>query len=186
MINNRLAEFWHGADYNPDQWLDRPDVLKADIEYMKKAKCNVMSIGIFSWSTLEPEEGVYNFEWLDGIIDSLYENGIYTILFMSPIFPYITEWKEIIEISKEYVDEYWFENLNLRGSYKKEILDYIKENYNELYSKYLDIYVTKNNNYWTKLADEINNYCEKNKIKYVNYFYHKELVEKKKEGIKNG
>ena len=105
---------------------------------------------------------------------------------MSPIFPYITEWKEIIEISKEYVDEYWFENLNLRGSYKKEILDYIKENYNELYSKYLDIYVTKNNNYWTKLADEINNYCEKNKIKYVNYFYHKELVEKKKEGMKNG
>ena len=104
----------------------------------------------------------------------------------APIFPYITEWKEIIEISKEYVDEYWFENLNLRGSYKKEILDYIKENYNELYSKYLDIYVTKNNNYWTKLADEINNYCEKNKIKYVNYFYHKELVEKKKEGMKNG
>lgn len=113
-------------------------------------------------------------------LKKLHENGIYTVLFMSPIFPYITEWKEIIEISKEYVDEYWFENLNLRGSYKKEILDYIKENYNELYSKYLDIYVTKNSNYWTRLADEINNYCEKNKIKYVNYFYHKKLVEKKK------
>ena len=48
------------------------------------------------------------------------------------------------------------------------------------------IYINKNNNYWTKLADEINNYCDKNKIKYVNYFYHKELVEKKKVGIKNG
>ena len=36
-----------------------------------------------------------------------------------------------------------------------------------------NIYETKNNNYWKKLADEINNYCEKNKIKYVNYFYHK-------------
>lgn len=80
MINNKLPKLWHGADYNPDQWLDCPDVLKADIEYMKKAKCNVMSIGIFSWSILEPVEGVFNFEWLDGVIDSLYENGIYTIL----------------------------------------------------------------------------------------------------------
>lgn len=119
-------------------------------------------------------------------LKELHKNGIYTVLFMSPIFPYITEWKEIIEKSKEYVDEYWFENLNLRGSYKKEILDYIKENYNELYSKYLDIYVTKNNNYWTKLADEINRYCTENDIKYINYFYHKELVEKKKENIKKG
>ena len=72
-------------------------------------------------------------------LKELHKNGIYTVLFMSPIFPYITEWKEIVEISKEYVDEYWFENLNLRGSYKKDILDYIKENYNELYPKYIPV-----------------------------------------------
>lgn len=110
----------------------------------------------------------------------LHENGIYTVLFMSPIFPYITQWKEIIEISKKYVNEYWFENLNLRGSYKKDILNYIKENYNELYPKYEEIYDNKDNNYWEILADEINSYCDENNIKYVNYFYHKELVEKKK------
>lgn len=52
---------------------------------------------------------------------------------MSPIFPYITEWKEIIEKSKGFANEYWFENLNLRGNYKKEILGYIKNNYNDLY-----------------------------------------------------
>lgn len=109
----------------------------------------------------------------------LHENGIYTVLFMSPIFPYITQWKEIIEISKKYVNEYWFENLNLRGSYKKDILNYIKENYNELYPKYEEIYDNKDNNYWEILADEINSYCDENNIKYVNYFYHKELVEKK-------
>lgn len=120
------------------------------------------------------------------ILKELHKNGIYTVLFMSPIFPYITEWKEIIEESKEYVDEYWFENLNLRGNYKKDILDYIKENYNELYLKYLDIYVNKNNDYWKELANKINDYCEGNDVKYINYFYHKELVEKKKEGIKNG
>ena len=26
----------HGGDYNPEQWLDRPDILEKDIEYMKK------------------------------------------------------------------------------------------------------------------------------------------------------
>ena len=115
-------------------------------------------------------------------LKELHNNGIYTVLFMSPIFPYITEWKEIIDQTKDYVDEYWFENLNLRGSYKKEILDYIRINYSKLYSDYIDIYLKKNNKYWKDLAEEINNYCNLNNINYTNYFYHKELVEKKKEG----
>ena len=113
-------------------------------------------------------------------LKELHSNGIYTILFMSPIFPYITEWKEIIDQTKDYIDEYWFENLNLRGSYKKEILDYIKVNYSNLYSEYINIYLNKNNKYWEELAKEINNYCNQNNIKYTNYFYHKELVENKK------
>jgi len=46
---------------------------------------------------------------------------------MSPIFPFITDFKGIIEKTHKYVDEYWFENLNLRGNYKQKILDYIKE-----------------------------------------------------------
>ena len=31
-------------------------------------------------------------------LQKLHENGINTVLFMSPIFPYITDWKKIIEI----------------------------------------------------------------------------------------
>jgi len=72
--------FLHGADYNPEQWLEYPEVLKQDIEYMKKAQCNVMTIGIFSWSFLEPEEGKYNFEYFDKIVDNLTQNGIKIIL----------------------------------------------------------------------------------------------------------
>ena len=113
-------------------------------------------------------------------LKKLHENGIYTVLFMSPIFPYITEWKEIIEISKEFIDEYWFENLNLRGNYKTYILNYIKENYSNIYPKYLEIYNNKDNSYWESLAKEINKYCDENNIKYINYFYHKELVNEKK------
>lgn len=70
----------HGADYNPEQWLDRPDILAKDIELMKQANCNVVSVGMFSWAMLEPSEGHYEFEWLKNVIDKLYENGIYTIL----------------------------------------------------------------------------------------------------------
>jgi beta-galactosidase len=70
----------HGGDYNPDQWLDYPDILEKDIAYMKEAKVNCVTLGVFSWARLEPEEGVYQFDWLQKVMDRLYENGIYTIL----------------------------------------------------------------------------------------------------------
>ena len=70
----------HGGDYNPGQWLDHPEILKEDIRLMKLAGCNAMSVGIFDWERLEPEEGKYDFDWLAQIIDNLYENGIYTVL----------------------------------------------------------------------------------------------------------
>ena len=158
-----------------------------DIDLLKRIKNLTVSMSI---NTLNEEfkkdmDNASSIKERLSTLKTLHENGIYTILFISPIFPHITEWKEIIEISKDFIDEYWFENLNLRGSYKKTILDYIKYKYNELYSYYCDKYLNKNDNYWKKLALEINNYCSKNKVKYTNYFYHKELVEKKKEGLKN-
>ena len=70
----------HGGDYNPEQWLDRPDILAQDIELMKKAHFNIVTLGVFSWSVLEPQEGVFELDWLADIIHSLYANGIYTIL----------------------------------------------------------------------------------------------------------
>ena len=76
----QLGGLLHGGDYNPEQWLDRPDILEKDIALMKKAGINSASVGIFAWSALEPQEGVYTFEWMDRVIDRLYENGIYTVL----------------------------------------------------------------------------------------------------------
>ena len=76
----RTDKLLHGGDYNPEQWLKRPDILEKDIEMLSESGCNVVSLGIFSWATLEPEEGVFNFRWLQEIIDKLYKRGIYTIL----------------------------------------------------------------------------------------------------------
>lgn len=70
----------HGGDYNPEQWLDRPDILEKDIEYMKKAHINTVTMGVFSWAVHEPTEGNINFDWLAEIMDKLYDNGIYTVL----------------------------------------------------------------------------------------------------------
>ncbi len=116
-------------------------------------------------------------------LKELHENGIKTVLFMSPIFPYITDCIGIIEKSKDYVDECWFENLNLRGPYKKDILDYIKSNYDLYYKDYINIYVNNDMTYWNELGNKLNDYCCKHNIKYKNYFYHDELVKKKKESI---
>lgn len=70
----------HGGDYNPEQWLDMPEILETDIERFKEAKINTVSVGIFSWAKLEPREGVYEFGWLEDVINRLYENGISVIL----------------------------------------------------------------------------------------------------------
>ena len=76
----KFPHMLHGGDYNPEQWLDQPEVLEEDIRLFRKAHINCVSLGIFSWAKLEPEEGVYDFGWLDEIIDRLYANGIYTVL----------------------------------------------------------------------------------------------------------
>ncbi len=85
MAKENLSLLWqngflHGGDYNPDQWRWRPGTLAEDIEMMKAAHVNVVSMGMFSWSAIEPQEGVYDFSWLDEAIDKLYDNGILVFL----------------------------------------------------------------------------------------------------------
>ncbi len=158
-----------------------------DLDILKKIKNLVvcMSINTLDEKFREDMDKASSIKERLETLKTLHENGIYTVLFMSPIFPYITDWKEIIEVSKDYIDEYWFENLNLRGSYKTDILNYIKTNYKEYYNSYCDIYLKNNMNYWEDLAKKINSYCDKNNIKYINYFYHDKLVAKKKESLRS-
>ncbi len=113
-------------------------------------------------------------------LKELHSQGIYTVLFMSPIFPYITNFKEIIEATSEFVCEYWFENLNLRGDYKQKILLYISGKYPQYLSGYKEIYNMKNLEYWKQLSNDIQKYCTQKNITYTNYFYHNLLVAEKK------
>jgi beta-galactosidase len=72
--------FLHGGDYNPDQWLAYPDILKEDARLMSLAKVNTLSVGIFAWSALEPEEHRYTFDWLDETFERMHGIGMKIIL----------------------------------------------------------------------------------------------------------
>lgn len=81
MVSNfKKTHILHGGDYNPDQWLKTPDIWDEDIRLMKVAKWNTVTLGVFSWANLEPEEGKYTFDWLDTIMDKLHANDIKVIL----------------------------------------------------------------------------------------------------------
>jgi beta-galactosidase len=75
-----FPHFIHGADYNPEQWIDTKEIWDEDMRLMKLANCNEMSVGIFSWAKLEPQEGEYDFSFLDEIIEKIGKNGGKVIL----------------------------------------------------------------------------------------------------------
>ncbi|GAB3810569.1 beta-galactosidase [Tessaracoccus terricola] len=69
---------WFGGDYNPEQW--STTVLDEDDELMRRAHVNTATVGVFSWSSLEPTPEEYRFEWLDAALDRLHRNGVRVVL----------------------------------------------------------------------------------------------------------
>jgi len=63
-----------GGDYNPEQWPE--ETWQEDMRLMREAGVNMVSLGIFSWVKLEPQPGVFDFDWLDRLMDMLHVNGI--------------------------------------------------------------------------------------------------------------
>ncbi|WP_062377476.1 beta-galactosidase [Demequina pelophila] len=63
-----------GGDYNPEQW--PRETWDEDVRLMVEAGVNLVTVGVFSWATLEPSPGERNFAWLDEILDLLHANGI--------------------------------------------------------------------------------------------------------------
>lgn len=65
---------YYGGDYNPDQWDDA--TIDEDMRLFRQAGINLVTLPVFSWAKLEPEEGVYNFAWLDALMDKFAQNGL--------------------------------------------------------------------------------------------------------------
>lgn len=123
---------------------------------------------------------------------AFHEAGVRTTCFISPIFPGITDIPAIVEQVDGRCNLIWLENLNLRGSYKSVILDYIKRHHPGLVPLYREIYQEGNRSYWEALDGEIRQLAEKRGLLYlrhddsmhrpfneppviVNYFYHEQI-----------
>ena len=160
----------------------KSSLILRDMELLKQFKdiSVAMSVNILDESFKNDMDNASSIEARMNTLKVLHENGIHTVLFMSPIFPEITDYKKIIEKSKPFVDEYWFENLNLRGEYKAWILRYINEKYPQYAGLYKQIYVDRDKSYWDELAEEIEAYCTEHDIIHTNFFYHEKLVAQKK------
>ncbi|WP_399943298.1 beta-galactosidase [Streptomyces sp. BBFR25] len=68
----------YGGDYNPEQWPE--ETWPEDVRLMRAAGVNSVTLGVFSWSRLEPRPGVHDFGWLDRLMDLLHEGGIGVVL----------------------------------------------------------------------------------------------------------
>ncbi len=78
MINPGLPKIFYGGDYNPEQWEKK--VWDEDVRLFKLANIDIATVNVFSWALNQPDETTYNFEWLDEVIDKLYQNGIFVCL----------------------------------------------------------------------------------------------------------
>lgn len=72
------GKLYHGACFYPELWDE--DVLDEDIRMMKRAGINVVRIGEFAWSRMEPEEGRIDVGFFAGVIRKLYDNKIETVM----------------------------------------------------------------------------------------------------------
>ena len=123
---------------------------------------------------------------------AFHDAGVRTTCFISPIFPGITDVPAIIQRAKDDCNLIWLENLNLRGTFKPVILQYIREKRPELEPLYRDIYQKGSRGYWQALDEELRAYCEGLGLPYVtnddsmtrpfdappvvvNFFYHSEI-----------
>ena len=122
----------------------------------------------------------------------VYDAGIRTVCFISPVFPGITDIEAIVERAKDQCDLIWLENLNLRGGFKKTIMDYIADKYPDLLPLYQEIYTKKNRSYFEALEKKAEEMAQKYNCRFVdnetpyervpkghptivNYFYHEEV-----------
>jgi beta-galactosidase len=74
----KVPHVLYGGDYNPEQWPE--ETWEEDVRLMREAGVNLVTVGVFSWSLLEPQPGEYEFGWLDRLLDLLHQSGIHADL----------------------------------------------------------------------------------------------------------
>lgn len=172
----------------------KSDLVLRDLDLLKE-----MGKVTVSWS-INPLEEAFQSDMDNAVsverrldaMKQVYDAGIRTVCFISPVFPGITDFEAIFHRVKEQCDLVWLENLNLRGAFKQEILDYIKSKYPQLATLYHVIYTEGDRSYFRELEERARRLAEENDCPFVDnelpygrakpghpvivdYFYHEEI-----------
>jgi len=175
----------------------KSDLVLRDLDLLKEINRNNRLTVSWSVNTLDETvkddmDAAVSIERRLAAMKQVYDAGIRTVCFISPVFPGITDIEAIIEQAKNQCDLVWLENLNLRGGFKKTIMDYIAEKYPDLTPLYDEIYNKKNRSYFEALEKKAEEIAKKygcrfvdNETPYervpqghpiiVDYFYHEEV-----------
>ncbi len=158
--------------------LSKSDLMIRDLDLLRQIPD--LSVGI-SLNTLDDEfrkdmePGATSVQRRLKALEKLHNAGITTYLFVSPIFPYISNIRALVDAVNGHVDQICFENLNLRGAAKGVIMDYITEKYPQYLDSYKAIYQKGDLSYWEQLEAEINALSKEYAVPFVNYFYHAKI-----------
>lgn len=106
----------------------------------------------------------------------LKEAGISTYVFIGPILPIFTEWKEIVCATKKFAGSYMFENLNITGAVWGCVRSWLASHHSNLLSEYERIYFTKNR-YWDNVEKDIEKFCREQKLDFEIYFHHRKYYQ---------
>ena len=161
--------------------LTKSDLILRDIDILKKIPNVYVGISMNTTDDAfrkEIEPFASSIEMRINTLDTLHKEGIPTYLFMSPIFPGLSDCKEVIDKTHRFINYVCFENLNLRGAYLPRVMDYIKESYSEYQDMYKSIYWNKSITYWENLKIELEKYCKELGVEYRFYFYHEKIKKK--------
>lgn len=154
--------------------MTKSDLILRDIDLLQKFKKCVAGVSLSILDDkirkqVEPFSS--SVEKRINAVKELKKADINNFIFISPMFPELSDWKAIINRTKSFVDEFWFENLNVRGTNWSDIKRWLKNNQPDLLKKYEEIYFSKND-YWDKVEKEIESFCKKNKLNFSIYFHH--------------
>jgi DNA repair photolyase len=154
--------------------LTKSDLILRDIELLKQFKhCGAG----FSISTLddnlraEIEPAASPIQDRILALKVLKNAGIRNFVFLSPMLPYLTDYKKIIQELKPIVDFFMFENLNLRGSMAGPVFEWLAKKHPELLRKFMEAY-KPGNTYWDEIEKDLQNIGKKQKLDFRIYFHH--------------
>lgn len=72
--SKKVQKMLYGGDYNLEQWPE--EIWEEDMRLFHKAHIDVVTLNVFSWAALQPDESTYNFSKLDKIMKLVKDNGL--------------------------------------------------------------------------------------------------------------